>query len=169
MKNIRLIFAFVTLYLASSCADKSFLDETQTTDLSRETVFADSTYTAGFLNQIYVDIGFDTDPDRFSEYPFGIKIGHGGLQTACDEAEFKISSSNTTDVMFATGTVNPVTVSKDAWEKCYRNIRRVNVFLKYVDGSPMIERAKTTYKAEARFLRAWYFIASLWRCSIDWG
>ncbi len=44
--------------------------------------------------------------------------------------------------MFATGTVNPVTVSKDAWEKCYRNIRRVNVFLKYVDGSPMIERAK---------------------------
>ena len=116
MKNIRLIFAFVTLYLASSCADKSFLDETQTTDLSRETVFADSTYTAGFLNQIYVDIGFDTDPDRFSEYPFGIKIGHGGLQTACDEAEFKISSSNTTDVMFATGTVNPVTVSKDAWE-----------------------------------------------------
>lgn len=65
-----------------------------------------------------MDIGFDTDPDRFSEYPFGIKIGHGGLQTACDEAEFKISSSNTTDVMFATGTVNPVTVSKDAWEKC---------------------------------------------------
>lgn len=161
MKNIRLIFAFVTLYLASSCADKSFLDETQTTDLSRETVFADSTYTAGFLNQIYVDIGFDTDPDRFSEYPFGIKIGHGGLQTACDEAEFKISSSNTTDVMFATGTVNPVTVSKDAWEKCYRNIRRVNVFLKYVDGSPMIERAKTTYKAEARFLRAWYYFILL--------
>lgn len=42
-----------------------------------------------------------------------------------------------------------------------RNIRRVNVFLKYVDGSPMIERAKTTYKAEARFLRAWYYFILL--------
>ncbi|MDR1120388.1 MAG: RagB/SusD family nutrient uptake outer membrane protein, partial [Dysgonamonadaceae bacterium] len=59
--------------------------------------------------------------------------------------------------LFATGTVNPVVISEDAWEKCWQNIRRVNVFLQNVDSAPLSGKAKTTYKAEARFLRAWYY------------
>lgn len=147
----------VGLWVVTSCSDNNFLDQTQTTDLNQETVFADSTYTSGFLNQIYSDVGFDTDPARFT-YIFDT---HGGLQTACDEAEFKKSSSVSADAMFATGTVNPVTITDDAWNKCYQDIRRVNVFLKYIDGCPMAENAKTTYKAEARFLRAWYYFILL--------
>lgn len=146
------LFVGVGLWGVTSCSDNKFLDETQTTDLDRETVFADSAYTAGFLTQAYVDIGFNTEPNRF---------GPGGLQSACDEAEFKMSSSNTTNVMFATGTINPITVSSDAWDTGYRNIRRLNVFLTNVDKSPMAENAKTTYKAEARFLRAWYYFTLL--------
>jgi hypothetical protein len=149
MKSIFYCFSLcVGLCFITSCSNRDFLDETQTTDLDEKTVFADSTYTAGFLTQAYVDLGFDTEPNRFSP---------GGLQCACDEAEFKMSSSNTTNVMFATGTINPVTVSSDAWETCYQNIRRVNVFLKHIDGCPMAENTKTVYKAEARFLRAWYY------------
>ncbi|NLJ19685.1 MAG: RagB/SusD family nutrient uptake outer membrane protein [Bacteroidales bacterium] len=158
MRNKLLIFFIpLSLFLTVSCSDKGFLDETVTTDLNREAVFSDSTYTAGFLNEIYRQIGFDTDPDRFSITAFGWKTSFGGLQTACDEARFKRSSTITTDVMFATGTINPILVSKDAWQNCYANIRRVNVFLKYVDKSPIVDKIKNQYKAEARFLRAWYY------------
>jgi hypothetical protein len=156
--KILIFFALLSSLLGVvSCSDKSFLDETVTTDLNQKAVFSDSTYSAGFLNEIYREIGFDTDPDRFSITAFNFTTFYGGLQTACDEAKFRRTSTITTDVMFATGTVNPVLVSKDAWEKCYSNIRRVNTFLKYVEVSPITDRVKSQYKAEARFLRAWYY------------
>jgi hypothetical protein len=140
-----------------SCSDTGFLDETTTTNLDEEVVFSDSTYTAGFLTDIYTNIGFDTDPDRFSVTAYGWTTDYGGLQTACDEAMYKRTSTITTDVMFATGTINSQLVSNDAWQKCYASIRKVNVFLKNVGGSPMAEGIKNQYIAEARFLRAWYY------------
>jgi hypothetical protein len=136
-----------------SCSENGFLDETATTDLTTDVIFADSTYTVGFLSEIYREIGFDTDPGRFKE----LLENFGGLQGACDEVECKISAKIKTDMLFATGTVNPVVVSGDAWEKGWQNIRRVNVFLKNVDRSPLSAPIRKTYKAEARFLRAWYY------------
>jgi hypothetical protein len=138
--------------ILSSCSENSFLDETATTDLTTDVIFSDSTYTVGFLSEIYREIGFDTDPGRFSAWE-----RFGGLQGACDEVECKISAQIKTDMLFATGSVNPVVIAEDAWEKCWQNIRRVNVFLQNVDKSPLGEQIKTTYKAEARFLRAWYY------------
>ncbi len=157
LKKMYFVPLILLMLWGIACTDKDFLDETVTTDLNREAVFADSTYATGFLTEIYRDIGFDTDPDRFSITAFGWTTNFGGLQTASDEARFRRSSTITTDVMFATGTVNPVLVTKDAWEKAYVNIRRVNIFLKYVESSPIVERVKNQYKAEARFLRAWYY------------
>ena len=136
----------------ASCND-SFLDQTQTSDLNRETVFADSTYTANFLTGIYTDIGFDINYNRWTY----LLANGGGLQSACDEAEFYPSSTIWTNMMFATGTVNPVTVSDDAWSKCYTNIRRCNVFLANIDRSPMVQSRKAQYISEALFLRAWYY------------
>lgn len=122
MKSLFYLFlSIVGAWFFSSCSD-DFLGETETTDLDRAAVFADSTYTADFLNQIYVDIGFDVKHDRYKD--------HGGLQTSCDEAAYKANTGLATDIMFATGTVNPVTVAEDdVWRIAYRNIRRVNVFL----------------------------------------
>ena len=37
---------------AVSCVDSSFLNETQTSDLSKEAIFSDSTYTVGVHNHI---------------------------------------------------------------------------------------------------------------------
>jgi len=142
-----------------SCSNKSFLDETQTTDLTTDVIFSDSTYTQGFLSGIYKDLALDTDPGRFT---LDVSFNRfGGLQGASDEAECKISSTITTDLLFATGSINPVVVSSDAWQKCYQNIRRVNVFLQNVDNAPLNYNTKKTYKAEARFLRAWYYFILL--------
>ena len=156
MKGLFYLFLPLTgIWLFSACAN---LEQVETTDLDQGTVFADSTYTAGFLSQIYVDVGYDTSNDRYKTVYMGWTTWHGGLQTACDEAAYKVSSSITMDVMFATGTVNPLNaIEDDVWKKAYTNIRRVNLFLKKVDGSPLLESTKKQYKAEARFLRAWYY------------
>lgn len=147
------LFLLLMLGISVSCEENNFLDETATTDLNIDVVFSDSTYTVGFLTEIYRDVGFDTDPGRFSN----IYTLFGGMQGACDEVEYRASSTITTDVLFARGTVNPVIIATDAWEKPYQNIRRVNILLKNIDRSPLSAGKKKTYKAEARFLRAWYY------------
>lgn len=159
-QKIILLGLFLSMMFgAVSCTDDSFLDETQTSDLTKDVIFSDSTYTVGFLNHIYEDCGFDVYPNRFDG---GIwNPGEGGLQTACDEAEFKITSHNTDGVQFVTGTVNAVSISETAWKTCYNQIRAVNVFLENVDKCPMTDNARTRYKAEARFLRAWYYFILL--------
>ena len=143
VKFMLLLFLLVTV----ACND-DFLDQTATTDLNEETVFADSAYAAGFLTNIYADIGFDTDLNRF---------GEGGLQCATDESEPRASSSISTGLAFATGTVNPVIVTNDVWSKCYTDIRSCNKFMQLIDRAPMNQATKQQYKAEARFLRAWYY------------
>jgi hypothetical protein len=137
-----------------SCSSDSFLDETVTSDLDYNKVFSDSALAEGFLSEIYREVGFDVKGNRFSSLAGGTL---GGLQTACDEAEFRLSSQGIADVQFASGTVNPVIISDDAWKIPYRNIRRVNLFFKGIEQAPLQNSRKARLKAEARFLRAWYY------------
>ena len=151
MRKNRLLFGLAVGALsltAVSCVNTEFLDETVTTDLSKEKVFGDSALTAGFLSDIYSDVSWDIMPNRFNP---------GGLQTSCDEAEFKNQPDVQMDQRFVLGTVTAVSVTNDPWQLCYRRIRGCNVFLQNLDSSPMIESAKVLYRAEARFLRAWYY------------
>jgi hypothetical protein len=150
--SVYFLLTIVVVWGSLSCSDAGFLDETVTTDLDYNRVFSDSVLTEGFLNEIYREVGFDTKGNRFSRNGQTL----GGLQTACDEAEFRTSSEVTADLQFASGTVNPVVITDDAWRIPYQNIRRVNIFLKGVEQSPLVIR-KARLKAEARFLRAWYY------------
>lgn len=149
-----LLWLFFLAIGVASCTS-SFLDQTSTSDLDEKVVFGDSTYASGFLTQIYTDIGFDTDVDRFGGHNTG--NSNGGLQVASDEAEFRASSSITTGMAFATGTVNPVIVTDDAWKTCYSQIRACNKFLKNIVTTPMAEPTRKQYIAECKFLRAWYY------------
>lgn len=158
MKNILylLLLSAIIFPGLSSCTDSGFLEQTVTSDLDNEKVFSDSSYTEGFLSGIYENIGFDVKLNRFQPtYLFAPQAG--GLQTACDELEFRVISDVTTDALFVTGAINPVVVSNDAFKTPYENIRKVNIFLANVDKSPLSDGLKKTYKAEARFLRAWYY------------
>ncbi|MDU1890376.1 MAG: RagB/SusD family nutrient uptake outer membrane protein [Dysgonomonas sp.] len=158
MKNIFYLLLLIMVTWGSySCKDASFLDETVTSDLDIDKIFSDSAYTVGFLSEIYVEIGFDVDPKRFKDREGFAPQTYGGLQGACDEMEFKARPKITTDVLFATGTVTPVSVSNYTWKTCYANIRSVNIFLQNVDRAPLTDGLKQVYKAEARVLRAWYY------------
>ena len=135
-----------------ACQKTSFLDQTNSTDLNEQVVFADSTYTIDFLAGIYTEIGFSTAPKRF---------GGGGLDASTDEAEGATSGSVNTFIQFATGTVNPSIITNDAWRIPYTNIRRANILLRNLPNAKFGTTIKTRVKAEARFLRAYYYFILL--------
>jgi hypothetical protein len=143
--------------LMLSCEEAQFLDNTETTNLNEQTVFADSTFATQFFFGLYENIGFDSDPGRFNDGNVFFPSYSGGLDAATDETEPKIIPVITSDIQFATGTVNAVIVSRDAWDVCYRNIRKANQFLKNLSIMPFQPDLKLRYASETRFLRAWYY------------
>jgi hypothetical protein len=150
------VFCALCLFFAASCKKEGFLAQTQTTNLSETTVFADSANTVAFLSNIYNNVGFSFNPGRFSYGPIGFQTTNGGLDAASDEAEVATANA-TTALAFETGTINAAVVTDDAYTASYTNIRAVNQFLKNLPKSPIRDFVKTQYKAEARFLRAWYY------------
>ncbi|HEV7330462.1 MAG TPA: RagB/SusD family nutrient uptake outer membrane protein [Flavisolibacter sp.] len=149
-------FIFFSALCASclllSCKKGGFLDQTVTTNLDEATTFADSVNAMAFLNDIYTGIGFASDPRRFSGNGFA-----AGLDAASDEAEGPTASSTNGFIQFATGTVNANIIPDDAWRISYGKIRAVNQFLKHLPTVPFNATLKAQAKAEARFLRAWYY------------
>jgi len=139
---------------STSCQKTGFLDQTVTTSLDETSTFTDSSNAMQFLNNIYSNIGYASDPKRFNAVG---QIYAAGLEAACDEAEGPASPSNYGNIQFATGSVNPTVVPSDAWSISYSNIRAVNQFIRHLSIIPFNQTLKTQVKSEARFLRAWYY------------
>lgn len=148
MKKILYTSGCLVLLFLGGCQKGDFLDKTSVSDLTEENVFADSARTMDFLAGIYTDIGFSFRPNRF---------GTGGLDAASDEAEGKSLSQGTDYVKFITGSLSSASVSGAPWSIPYTNIRRANLFLKYIDSAPFNASQRNRARGEARFLRAWYY------------
>ncbi|MDR0792986.1 MAG: RagB/SusD family nutrient uptake outer membrane protein [Chitinophagaceae bacterium] len=155
-KNFCCLLFLTVVILWISCSKTGFLDQTATTSLNEETTFSDSANAMSFLNNIYTNIGFASDPRRFSGGNYA-----AGLDASCDEAEGPNASSTNGFIEFATGTVNPTIVPDDAWSIPYANIRAVNQFLKHLSEIPFSSSLKLEAEGEARFLRAWYYFMLL--------
>jgi hypothetical protein len=148
---------FLTLFLLASCKKDSFLGQTTTSNLTEETVFKDSANTVGFLAGIYANVNFSFAANRFTYGPDAFRqTPNGGLDASSDEAEV-FNSGGSTALAWETGTVNAAVITDDAYRKSYTNIRAVNQLLKNLPKAPINTFAKTQMKAEARFLRAWYY------------
>jgi hypothetical protein len=98
----------LALWGMSSCKKDGFLGQTTTSNLTKNTVFADSANTVAFLSNIYSNVGFSFSPGRFA---------YGGLDAASDEAEV-YTSAGSTALAFESGTINAAVVTDDA----YKNI-----------------------------------------------
>jgi len=157
MRKISLwTYVILLLSFATACKKNSFLAATVSTNLDSTTVFQDSTKAIQFLNAIYLNIGFASDPKRFTS---GSDIA--GLESACDEAEGPNLSASNGFTMFATGTVNPTIVPTDAWGTPYTEIRACNQYLTHLYEIPFNAALKSETEGEARFLRAWYYFIML--------
>jgi hypothetical protein len=155
-KNIALSAVLAVCIAMGACKKNGYLSATQTSNLDSTKVFTDSTYAMEFLNNLYVNIGFATDPERFNGGSYA-----AGLESACDEAEGPNASSSNGFTMFALGTVTPTVVPTDAWGTSYGMIRAANQYLQHLAIIPFNAQLKAETKAEARFLRAWYYFILL--------
>ena len=156
-KGISLLGVVITAMLLSlACTKSDFLDPTVTTSLNEGTTFSDSANAMAFLNSIYVSVGLSIDPRRFSGGGYA-----AGLDAACDEAEGPNASSTNGFIQFATGSVNPSIIPDDSWSRPYTNIRSVNQFLAHLPTIPFNAALKVQSRAEAHFLRAWYYFIML--------
>ncbi|MDR6785594.1 RagB/SusD family nutrient uptake outer membrane protein [Pedobacter africanus] len=154
-KNIYFIMA-VLLLGVGACKKGSFLDAKQPSDLNEESTFTDSVRTIAFLTRSYVDVGFNFDANRWEG---------GGHPVLADEAiPVRFTGPQNDAILMASGALSAssTNVAKQAqvlnnWKTPWENIRRANVFLLNIGRSPLSERLKKQLKAEARFLRAWYY------------
>jgi hypothetical protein len=148
---------FLALFLFASCKKEGFLSQTTTSNLTEETVFKDSANTVSFLAGIYENVGFSASARRFTygSSPLN-QTPNGGLDASSDEAEV-YNSGGSTALAWETGTINAAVVTDDAYKKPYASIRAVNQLLKNLPRVPINNFVKTQMKAEARFLRAWYY------------
>ncbi|MEH3112196.1 RagB/SusD family nutrient uptake outer membrane protein [Pedobacter terrae] len=153
MKKIFIILAFVIVY--TSCKKSTdFLDGQASTGETEESIFTDSVKTIGFLTNIYSGIGYSFNKGRFSS--------HGNTEMATDDAEYAYSGVGQSAVIMYNGTISPNNFFSqgavpDFWSTPYANIRKVNLFLAKLPGTPLSAPLKTRMAAEARYLRAWYY------------
>ncbi|WP_437917864.1 RagB/SusD family nutrient uptake outer membrane protein [Sphingobacterium sp. LRF_L2] len=150
------ILAIICVGFFLSCQKSKFLDD-KTNVISEDDVFTDSVRTLGFLDRIYVDMGFAFGPYRFSSAG-----GAGTTELATDNAEGN-NNLSVWAVSYVQGAIGPNNVltgfatDKDFWNTPYKNIRRVNLLLSKLPSAPFHESIKRRMQAEARFLRAFYY------------
>lgn len=147
---------FGVLLIAASCSKSNFLDAKSVTDLDEAAVFTDSARTIGILTAIYSSVGASFEPNG------ALGGGSGGYLDVTDECEPRWTSGGNIPIKFAIGTFSPGdngAFSSDPFkvETAYRRIRAANLYLNKVDGSPLSAALKKRTKAEARFLRGWYY------------
>lgn len=153
MKNIYKIVICITLVTIGlfSCKKDAFFDQ-KAELLNSETVFADSIRTLGFLSGLYGDIDFDIAPKATT--------GIGGIfSEVTDESEGRRPSGGVLDKVISSGSYGGAFKGKMAmdWDRLYADIRQANIFLAKVETSPLSAALKARTKAEARFLRAFYY------------
>ncbi|WP_120183003.1 RagB/SusD family nutrient uptake outer membrane protein [Pelobium manganitolerans] len=153
MKRIYLII--ITLGLVATSCKKAgdLLDPTETSEITPEKTFADSTLTMKFLNGSYADIAFNWEYKKYGST-------RSGNTDASDDGISAVENNGPIHTI-VDGTLSPALSSayKSSWATPYANIRRLNVFLANVQEgrTPMQPQTLARIKAEARFLRAWYY------------
>src|SRR5690606_5723766 len=150
-RNYIFLLTGLALLVASSCQKGAdLLDPVEISDINKERTFSDSTLTMQFLIGSYADMAFNWEYKK-----------DGSTRTGNTDASDDGRSSVENNVLssITNGTLSPALASpyRTSWEVPYENIRRLNVFLANADRAPMPPAVVTRIKAEARFLRAYYY------------
>lgn len=154
-KYLTNLLALSLLLFGSSCRKEGFLDPVVNNDLTQETTFSDSIRTMEFLNSVYSGLTFMANPRQMSEDNGGIQ-----LDAATDEGEVKWLRDNVAPALLSQsvyGTNFKRYIVDANWVYLYSRIRAANIYLANVDKSPLSSSLKNRTKAEARFLRAWFY------------
>ncbi|MGX5818795.1 RagB/SusD family nutrient uptake outer membrane protein [Chitinophaga lutea] len=126
-------------------------------------------------DQLTEDLVFDqidTNADNAKSFLYGVyaqlpvlgnRVGTTFLDAAADDGMASADGDRSND--FRRGWISPFNVQDNAWNANYRGIRAANMFLAKVDNVPAAADLKKQWKAEARFLRAYFYFELMKR----WG
>ncbi len=121
-----------------------------TSDLIWDVTDKNAVYAQQFLNNIYTYL-----PTGFT------RIGGDFLDDAAGDA---MPSLNNTSIQYYTsGIVSTINNPDPYWSNSYTGIREVNIFLSNIDQVPATAASIVTWKAEARFIRAFMYFELLKR------
>lgn len=144
--------AFLILVLAA-CQKEGVLKNDTQTDIFDADVWADSLKTTQILTSVYADLGPESMLTRVNSF--------NSLSEFTDESDARYAASGvgpTTNfqkgIFSPTSLVDPFT---NMWANTYKSIRKACLFIENVDRSPLSPAIKKRMKAEARFLRAYYY------------
>ncbi|TBO41777.1 RagB/SusD family nutrient uptake outer membrane protein [Pedobacter kyonggii] len=154
MNNYKKYFAIICLLFAFGCSKKFEAEPLDriTGDLIFDPLDKNADYAKQFLNGTYLLL-----PDWYN------RIDGSFLDAGTDDAV--PSRIGTQAEFYRTGRISSTTLPDDVWSKNYLGIRRANLFLSKVDVVPTTAVLKTQFKAEARFLRAYFYFELVKR----WG
>lgn len=146
MKMIK--YTFLSLIAASVMSSCNFLEK-EPYKITPENYFTNETETSNFLTGVYATIGQPTF--------------YGGdyyLLAAGDDLSCYAGSTGriATSGIICNNATSSDPATTGLWFTLYNGIERANMFLEKIDGIPDIsEDKRAQFKAEARFLRAFYY------------
>ena len=115
--------------------------------MTLDDVFAERNYAMDFLNNIYRELPWEMRWQDDNE------LYRATWTVACDEME--CAYGGTYGHLINQGAWDPTNVSRlHTWRVEYRAIRKCNIFLERIGGTPMEESERETWTGETYFLRA---------------
>lgn len=152
--------------LLSSCEDMfgDFLDKQPSNELTEEEVFSDWTTTMQFHYDTYNFLRHGAGRINDSWMDAATDLAHTSYASGGVRSSFNIGN------YYASGGSSELTAT---WEHYYRAIRKCNMLLEHIDNVPKAtdlsqekyEIDKKNYKAESRFLRAYFY----WEMFLRYG
>ena len=164
MKKFKFIFllAFCSLLL-TNCSEEGLLEETDLDQIDTEKVFSDVELTRRVLIDLYARMRESTGntSGSFSRLEM-MNTTNSLLDNITDDGGGSAGKSKALPIVnrMVTAGVSPSAdfiSGTNPWNWYYRAIRNANQFIGNVDRSPLGATEKNYAKAEARFLRAYYY------------
>jgi starch-binding outer membrane protein, SusD/RagB family len=148
MRKIYLFVAIVTLGMIA-CKKQSFLDDKTSNLVDVNAVFSDSARTIAFLNRMYEEMPFVFLYDRWEG---------GNTIIGTDDAESNLGNPARRSVALYLANYSQENFPfHDAWNTPWVNIRRANLLLSRVEGTPLSQALKRRLTGEAKFMRAYFY------------
>jgi len=148
--NTKYIFLGLVFMLLSEGCKKNFLDKKPEEDISIEDAFKQRRYAEAFLVDVYAGLP--------NEIYFTDMADINPFIVASDE--MNVPWPEKFSKMMNKGSWNSFNVAGQLYKNMYEGIRKANIFLKYIETTPLSgdfsQTTKTRWIAEATFLRAFY-------------
>ena len=164
MKAVKYIYsAMAALTLAVSCENADFLNRAPYSQTSPENFYKTEGDMRMALTSCYEIINAWKIPGlsntQSGTYAQGLLYIMNGPS---DELASVQSSGNSGTDIFLASFVESNRSIREFWKCYYTGINRCNIILAYIDGIDIPEEQKTRFKAEARFMRAFFYYHLAW-------